>query len=323
MKQKLFNFQILLFLLFITSCNTGKLNAPENPCPLPQRVPPQRVGLALVLGGGGAKGMSHVGVLEEFQRADIPIDVIVGCSAGSIIGALYADCPCAHHVKHLLRPLRVWDVLDINLWYARFGLVRGRSLRRFLHQHLSCRYFEDLKIPLYIVSTDILAGESVCFSAGPLIPAVHASAAIPLVFSPVYLHERWCVDGGVSDPIPVKVAKQLGAEVIVAVDLSGLLPDTCPTSLFGVASRSAEIKFQLQSESCGEGADVIISPELGNMGLFDDKNPEQVYQAGRKAARESIPKILRLLHEKGLYPVPHSATIGLRCVRPCACCCPK
>jgi NTE family protein len=92
----------------------------------------------------------------------------------------------------------------------------------------------------------------------------------------------------------------MGAAVIVAVDLSGLLTETCPTNLFGVATRSAEIKFLLQSESCLQGADVVIRPELGDMGLFDDHSPENVYEAGCKAAREAIPKILELLSEKGM-----------------------
>ena len=304
-----------LLMLFLTSCG-GKLNAPERPCPIPECSPPQCVGLALVLGGGGTKGMAHVGVLAEFEKAGIPIDVIVGCSAGSIVGALYADCPMACHVRHLLRPLRVYDILDINLWYARFGFVRGHTLRRFLKHHLSCRYFEELQIPLYVVATDILAGETVCFNSGPVIPAVHASAAVPLVFSPVYMYERWLVDGGVANPIPVKIAKKIGASVIVAVDLSGLLPNTCPTNLFGVASRSAEIKFQLQTDSCLDGADVVISPELGNMGMFNDKNPERVYEAGAKAARKAIPKIIELLRERGLYPIPE-------CLCPCHSHCPQ
>lgn len=296
---------ISVFLLVcLTGCGT-QLNAPENPCPIPECVTPDCVGLALVLGGGGAKGMSHVGVLEEFERAGISIDVIVGSSAGSIVGALYADFPRACHVKHLLRPLRKWDILDVNLIFGRFGLVRGQSLRCFLDRHLSCCCFEELQIPLYVVATDVLAGESVCLSSGPIIPAVHASSAIPLVFSPVYLHERWLVDGGVADPIPVRVAKKLGASVVVAVDLSALVPATRPTNLFGVAARSAEIKFQLQTESCVQGADVVILPELGDMGLFDDQNPERVYEAGRTAAREALPKIIELLIEKGLYPCPH------------------
>jgi NTE family protein len=296
-----FRFSVLA--LVLASCGT-QLKAPEHPCPIPLCISSERVGLALVLGGGGAKGMAHVGVLEEFERAGIPIDIIVGCSAGSIVGALYADCPRASHVKHLLRPLKCGDVLDIDLISARFGLVKGRFLCQFLKRHLHSQHFEGLHIPLYVVATDILAGESVCLSSGPLVPAVHASCAIPLIFSPVYHYERWLVDGCVADPVPVSMAKDLGAELVVAVSLGGLFSDAYPTNLFGVARRSAEITFQLLAESCIQGADVVISPELGSMGLFDDHNPEAVYEAGRTAAREALPEIIDLLSERGLYPSP-------------------
>jgi NTE family protein len=299
LRKRLKTYLFCFLLLFLSSCET-KIDIPENPPPIPECPPPACVRLALVLGGGGAKGISHVGVLSEFEKAGIPIDVIVGCSAGSIVGALYADCPNAGYIQELLKPLKVWDILDISIWYGRYGLVRGGSLRRFLNQHLSCRRFEELKIPLYVVATDLLAGEAVSINTGFIVPAVHASAAVPFVFSPVYLYQRWLVDGGVADPVPVRTAKKMGAAVIVAVDLSGLLTETCPTNLFGVATRSAEIKFLLQSESCLQGADVVIRPELGDMGLFDDHSPENVYEAGCKAAREAIPKILELLSEKGM-----------------------
>ncbi|MFI0434825.1 MAG: patatin-like phospholipase family protein [Parachlamydiaceae bacterium] len=286
-------------LVFLSGCET-KFDLPDNPPPIPECLPPHQIRLALVLGGGGAKGMSHVGVLAEFENAGIPIDYIVGCSAGSIVGVLYADCPNAQYIKQLLRPLRTWDILDINIWYGRYGLVRGGALRRFLKSHLWSRSFEELQIPCCVVATDVIAGEMVCLNSGPIIPAVHASSAVPFVFSPVYLHQRWLVDGGVSDPVPVRCAKKAGAAVIVAVDLSGLLPKTCPTNLFGVATRSAEIKFLLQSESCLHGADVIIKPELGDMGLFDDRNPQNVYEAGSKAAKEAIPQIIEILSQKGI-----------------------
>ena len=297
---KKFNAHFLwVFLLLLSSCET-KFYLPENPPPLPECLPPDCIRLALVLGGGGAKGLSHVGVLAEFEKAGIPIDLIVGCSAGGIVGALYADCPNARYIKHLLKPLRAWDILDINLWFGRYGLVRGGSLRCFLKRNLSCHFFEDLQIPLYVVATDVIAGKLVSINSGPLIPAVHASAAVPFIFSPVYLHHRLLVDGGVSNPVPVTIAKKAGAAVIVAVDLSGLLPETCPTNLFGMVTRSAEIKFLLQSESCVQGADFVIRPELGDMGLFDDRNPQHVYDAGCKAAKEAIPDILELLSKKGL-----------------------
>lgn len=301
-KQKFFfSYWLCLLLVVLSSCDT-KYDLPDHPPAIPSCAAPDCVRLALVLGGGGTKGLAHVGVLREFEDAGIPIDVIVGCSAGSIVGALYADCPNARYIKKLLIPLRKWDILDINVGNARYGLVQGGSLRRFLWRHLSCRCFEQLQIPLYVVATDLLACELISINSGPIIPAVHASAAVPFIFTPVQIHQRLLVDGGVADPVPVETAKKTKAQIIVAVDLSELLPKTCPTNLFGVAMRSAEIKFQLQTENCVKEADVVIRPQLGDMGMFDDRNPEHVYHAGRKAAKESIPEILELLAQKGIVP---------------------
>lgn len=284
----------LALLALVSSCET-KVDFPDEPPPVPCIPHPENARLALVLGGGGTKGVAHIGVLSEFEKAGIPIDIIVGCSAGSIVGAIYADYPDAARTKKLMVPLRTWDILDISLLYCRYGFVQGRALNRFLTKNLHSRTFEELQIPLYIVATDVLAGELVSMNSGPLIPAVRASASVPFVFPPLPLHERWLVDGGVADPVPVKTARATGAAVVVAVDLGSLLPKTCPTNLFGVATRSAEIKFLLQSESCVDGADVVIRPNLGDMGMFDDKNQEHVYQAGALAARKAIPQIIALL----------------------------
>jgi NTE family protein len=196
--------------------------------------------------------------------------------------------------------LRRSQVIDIQLLMCRYGLIQGYSMERFLKKNLNARTFDELHIPFYAVATDIIAGELVTIGSGPLIPAVRASAAVPFVFCPVILHERMLVDGGVADPVPVRSARALGAQIVVAVDLSELLPKSCPTNLFGIASRSAELKLLLQSESCVQGADVIIRPELGCMSMFDDDNHQMAFEAGQRAAQEAIPKIIELLSQKGL-----------------------
>lgn len=284
----------ICFLIPIISGCTGKctLIPSAEPPPLPACQMPEKIRIALVLGGGGAKGLAHVGVLEEFEKANIPIDLIVGCSAGSIVGALYADYPDAEYVKSILGPMKTHSLVDINIFKARYGLSRGHSLVKMLQKNLNVRCFHELSIPLVIVATDLKTGELVPFAGGPIIPAVKASSAIPLVFDPVKLHGRICVDGGVADPVPAKVARQFGAEYIIAVDLGGLLPPTYPTNLFGVATRSAEITLLWQSESCVSHADVILHPELEGIGCFTEDMNEYIIEAGRRAAREAIPKIL-------------------------------
>jgi NTE family protein len=292
---------LILAAFLLTSCFCPQHYYPsDNPPELPPCPPVSKpVRLALVLGGGGAKGLAHVGVLEELEAAHIPIDLIVGCSAGSIVGALYADDPSTENLKSTLLDLNPNILIDFDIWHARYGLCQGRSLRRFLRANLDAECFDELKIPFFIVATDLYSAELITIGGGPIIPAVEASSSIPLVFVPVALHGRVFVDGGVIDPVPVQVAKQFDPEVIVAVDLGSLLPQTLPTNLFGVASRSADIALLWQSEECVRDAHVVIRPELCGIGTFDDEFNEQIYQAGRVAAREALPKIITCLIEKG------------------------
>lgn len=293
----------LLFILTVTlfvSCGCPQHYDPSaTPPPLPDcPVVPQPVRLALVLGGGGSKGIAHVGVLEELELACIPIDLVIGCSAGSIIGSIYCDCPCASSLKETFMKLNTNRLVDFDLWNARFGLCQGTSLRRFLDKNLAADNFDQLKVPFFLVATDLYSSELVIIGGGPIVPAVEASCSIPLVFVPVNLHGRAFVDGGVIDPVPVRVAKHFDAEVIVAVDLRGLLPRTFPTNLFAVASRSAEITLLWQSEGCIKDADVVIRPDLEGIGTFCGDQNERIYQAGRSAARDAIPQIIACLKKK-------------------------
>lgn len=294
-----------------------------NPPPLPECPPLQHpIRLALVLGGGGAKGLAHVGAIEELEQAGIPIDLVVGCSAGSIVGALYCDSPCSDELKATFLSLETDALVDFDLWNARYGLCQGRSLRKFLRANLYATNFDELKIPFFLVATDLFSTELVTIGGGPIIPAVEASCSIPLVFVPVNLHGRAFVDGGVIDPVPVRVAKHFQAEVIVVVDLRGLLPQTFPTNLFEVASRSAEISWLWQSETCLQGADVVIRPNLEGIGTFCDDQNEYIYQAGKVAAREAIPQILACLAAKAAEKEQGSPDPN-PCPNPCPCPCPN
>lgn len=289
-----------LFIALLSGCGCPqKYDVSDTPPPLPDcPVVPQPVRLALVLGGGGARGLAHVGVIEVLEEEGIPIDLVVGCSAGSIVGAVYADNPCADHLKDTLLDMHTSVLVDFDIWNARYGLCQGRSLRKFLDRTLDAETFDQLKLPFFLVTTDLYSSELVIIGGGPITPAVEASCSIPVVFVPVYLHGRAFVDGGVIDPVPVRVALHFNSEVIVAVDLRGLLPCRFPTNVFGVAARSADITLLWQSETCVENADVIIRPELpDNIGCFAEDYNEQIYQAGKDAARKAIPQIRAALEE--------------------------
>jgi NTE family protein len=287
---------LLILSLLLTGCFSPQRFRPfDIPPPLPECQVPERIRLALVLGGGGAKGIAHIGVLREFEEANIPIDLIIGCSAGSMVGALYSDHPDADYLYSIVEPMNRRNLLDINIFSARYGLCSGNFLKKHLQRHLSVRKFHELKIPFLLVATDLHSGELVTIGGGDITPAVQASCAIPFVFVPVQLHGRVLVDGGVIDPVPVRVARDLGAELIIAVDVRGLLHPTLPTNLFGVATRSAEITLLWQSEGCIQDADVIIRPEVAHIGCFEDASHKIIYEAGRTAARQAIPQIKELL----------------------------
>jgi len=285
----------------LPSCKTPSYpfaNAPEPIDPI--YICKENIDIALVLGGGGARGMFHVGVLESLEEANIPIDMIVGCSAGSIVGSLYADRPDACKIRDLLICLKRTDLIDLDFFNCRYGLCHGHELISFMKRHLQCERFEDLKIPFLAVTTDLRTGELLTLGTGPIIPAVQASCCVPFFFRPVRLYGRVLVDGGIIDPNPVQIAKQYDPKMIIAVDLSEILPRTAPNNLFGIASRCYEISYYRHSQHCLSNADVIIRPNMEPIGMFDDKHTHKLYEAGKEAGRSAIPQIQELYEKRVL-----------------------
>lgn len=292
---------LMVTLSLLSSCRGGIQNYNDhNPAltqPMPVYAPPDKhYRVALVLGAGGARGMAHIGVLEEFENANIPVDLIIGCSAGSLVGALYAKNPNAKEIKCELAKMKKHDFLKMNLFLRCQALCFGYGLKRFLLKHLGDSCFEDLEIPLVVVGTDLKSGELLTFGSGMVAPAVHGSCAYPLVLSPVKLYDRVIVDGGVIAPIPVHVANEHYVDLVIAVDISTCLTKSMPTNLFGVAKRCTEIQYLHQSNVGCKCADIVIKPYLGNIGTFCDNYNEEMYWAGRAAAREAIPAILKALN---------------------------
>ncbi|MCB1114524.1 MAG: patatin-like phospholipase family protein [Chlamydiia bacterium] len=290
---------LILSLAILASCSSPLIYDPcADPCPPEPIELPEKIRVALVLGSGGVKGMAHVGVLEEFEKEGIEVDLVVGCSAGSLVGALWCDHPCVECLKMAVGEMKRGHLLDINLCASRYGLSQGVNMKAVLCHHLSTRDFAELKIPLILVATDLYKGELVPIGSGDLIGAVQASCAVPFFYAPVCFQDRVLIDGGVINPVPVCVAQDLGADMIIAVDLCELLPMTFPKNLFGVAKRSAEIAFYWQNSVCLKGADVVIKPKICNVGLFDESMKDALYQAGKEAAQEAMPKIKELIRQK-------------------------
>lgn len=309
---------VLTVFLFFTGCTCPHKYLPMEhpPCPEPVRVP-EKIRVCLVLGSGGVRGMAHVGVLTVLEEAGIPIDMIVGCSAGSLVGALYADHPDSSYVYRAVNSMRSETILDINLWTCRFGLSQGKTFDRVMDSYLAAETFDQLQIPMIAVASDLHSGELVPIGTGDLVKAVQASCAIPFVFVPVDLNGRVLVDGGVVNPVPVCLAKDVGAEVIIAVDLRELLPKTFPTNLFEVAARSAEIAFLWQNAVCTKGADIIIRPTLCDVGAFNDKMKQEIFLAGRAAAIAALPQIQEKMTRLSCKePCSSTRLVKIECYRP-------
>lgn len=282
---------------FVTSCGHSRYRH-YNPEPIPTYVPRNdEVRVALVLGSGGARGIAHLGVLSAFEEANIPVDLLVGASAGSVIAAMYANNPKVEELIPKLKSQNKKMLLDMDMLNLRYGIYKGVAFRAFLAESMSVKTFEELQIPCIIVATDLISGEQIAFGSGEIVPCMHASCALPYFFHPVELYGRILVDGGVTNPVPVSIAKEYNPEMIIAVDITGALPKELPTNLLGVARRSIEICFQRMNGLCTADADVVITPAVKEIDTFEDKAFDQLFEAGKAAANEAIPEIKKRLSQ--------------------------
>lgn len=287
MIRKFFSFAFLL--LFTASC--GAVFRQESP------QQPQRHRLALVLGGGGARGFAHVGVIRELEAEKIPIDLIVGVSVGSLVGALYADSADSFDLEWKAFQIEKKDIFDLSLLHIQKSLAKGDALREFLDRHLKSRNIEDLKIPLAVVAVDLKTGARVVFTRGPLREAVRASTALPGVFEPIPWGEKLLVDGGVLGNLPPEVAEDLGADVIVGVNIAKGRSEfeTEPPGPLAVILESIGIMGDELIRLNRSRFDVLIEPEVGTVGLMDFDHKKELMEAGRQAARKEIPNIRALM----------------------------
>jgi NTE family protein len=265
-------------------------------------LPPKPIEVALVLGAGGSRGSIIAGVLEVLETNNIPIDLIVGSSAGAIVGSMYAYYNNAKVVKDKILSLRFKDVVDISLLsylllpWSIHGISKGNNIEKMLSHQLPECNIEDLLIPLVVVTTDMETFETVDISKGPLIQAVLASGAAPPYFSPVVFNDKLLFDGGVSSPVPVKVAKKYNPRIIIAVNISQHCSRFSSKNMLSLSYKSLEIaNYHLAKHEC-ELADVVISPDL-DIGGTDDSKSMILYESGRDATIAQIDKIKKLLNK--------------------------
>jgi NTE family protein len=243
-------------------------------------VRPPRVGLAL--GGGAARGFAHIGVIQVLEENGIKPDLIVGTSAGSLVAAMYASGKTGIELASLAQSM---DESAITDWsFPGRGLIRGEALARYVREQTGGRSIEQMRLPLGIVATDLDSGQGILFQRGDPGAAVRASSAVPAVFQPVRIGTREYVDGGLVAPVPVSFARQMGAELVIAVDISSP-PDGAATGdamhmllqTFAIMGRSIN-QFELRS------ADVVVRPRLPGVSSADFTARKRAIDAGRQAA---------------------------------------
>jgi NTE family protein len=283
-----------LLLLALTGCHTAPV-APVTPPVAPIVAPPDvvaanpaprppRIGLAL--GGGAARGFAHIGVIQVLEESGIQPDLVVGTSAGSLVAALYASGKGGTVLAQLADSM---DETAFTDWsFPGRGLIRGEALAKYVRENTGGKTIEHMRLPLGIVATDLDSGAPILFQVGDPGVAVRASSAVPAVFQPVRIGTREYVDGGLVSPVPVRFARQMGAELVIAVDISAA-PEGAPTGdpmrmllqTFAIMGRSIN-SFELRE------ADVVLRPKLPGVSGADFTARKRAIQAGRDAALAAL-----------------------------------
>jgi NTE family protein len=253
----------------------------------------RRPKIGLALGGGFARGIAHIGVLRAMEEHQIPIDVICGTSVGALIAATYAS---GTSLDEMERQSSETTFRDFGRWtLSRMGMATNDRLEHFLHKFTPAQNFSEMKIPLCIVATDVVSGESVYFTDGEISPALRASCAYPGLFIPIEYRGRTLVDGFLTEAVPAVAAQKMGAELIISVHLEPGLLDAKPRNTIEVISRSFSIIQVGSMQAWRNATDVLIEPDVHRV-LWDEfvKTPDLV-AAGQFAAQIAMPRIKALI----------------------------
>ena len=280
---------VLILLLILSSCTPKGVRLPTEMEP---SLKPAKI--ALVLGAGASRGFAHVGVVKVLEMNKIPIHMVVGTSAGSVIGSLYAYGNSAFKLQETALSIEKSDIID-PLIVPTNGFIKGDKLEEFINKALKNTTIDRLKIPFYAVATDIQSGQEFLFSRGNTGTAVRASCAIPGVFRPVKIGDRMYVDGGMVSPVAVDAARKLGANVVIAVDISSALDRTQPEATMETIVQSINIMYAKLAAVQLCNADVVIRPKVGHIASFDFAKRHEAILEGEKATTEVLPQIIDIL----------------------------
>jgi NTE family protein len=257
-------------------------------------VPAPRPGIGLALGGGFARGFAHLGVLRVLEQNHIPIACIAGTSVGSILGAAYASGAPLARIIATCRTLRFRDIARWRV--SRLGLASNHRLGDLIERVFEARQFEDLRIPMAVVATDLNTGEPVILTHGNLVDAIRASCAFPGLFEPVEIGTRCLADGALVAPVPTRAARDLGAQYVLGVSVG--LQDGhrgAPSNLFQVVARAVSAAQKHQLEEWERHADLVLRPDVHSIAWDDFDRADEAIEAGAAVARHALPRIQKFL----------------------------
>lgn len=258
--------------------------------------------LGLALGSGGARGVCHAGFLLALEEEGIKPDYIAGCSMGSVIGGCYASGMSAQQIKEAILKIKAWDLLDVSpAVITKLSLLRGNKMRDLLVEYVGVEKLEDMKIPFRCVATELYSGKLHVFKKGNAALAIQASSTIPVVFRPVKDGSKMYVDGGCLCRVPVKVVKDMGADVVVAVDAlkNAEKPVDKVPNIVSMVLRVFDImdaNQTKQSRKLEKGlCDLLIEPEMEGLSQYVVKNLDKAFDEGYAAGKANIGKIKDLI----------------------------
>ncbi|MBM4764048.1 patatin-like phospholipase family protein [Bacillus sp. B15-48] len=249
----------------------------------------RRPKIGLALGSGGARGFAHLGVIKVLKDAKIPIDMIAGSSMGAMVGCFYAAGLDINRLYKLSKAFKRKYYLDFTV--PKMGFIAGKRVKELIRIFTHGKELQQLDIPTAVVATDLVSGEKVVFKTGPIADAVRASIAIPGIFTPEKLNGRLLIDGGVVDRIPVSVVKEMGADLVIAVDVSHVKTKVEISSIFDVIMQSLDIMQMELVKSREYASDIMIRPRVEMYSSKEFTNIDEIISIGEEEAKKNIVKI--------------------------------
>lgn len=264
--------------------------AVSTPPAAQQPSPKPRPKVALALGGGAARGFAHIGVIKVLEQHGITVDMVAGTSAGSVVGALYAAGNDGFALQRLALTMEEGVIADWSISGITRGVLKGELLENWVNERVRGRGLERLNRPFAVVATDLASGEAVVFRSGNTGTAVHASSAVPGAFKPVRIGARDYVDGGLTHPVPVRAARAMGADIVIAVDVSQQPKNGKPDDIAGILLQT----FAIMGRSIAQGelreADIVIRPQSTQAGT-DFAARHEIILEGERAALAALPAL--------------------------------